>query len=56
MTALSDEQYEYMLREKILKVEVEIALIDDRIGALRQQSRDLEAQKKREAKQSKEST
>lgn len=36
VTPLSDEQYEKMLEEKILKFEVEIALIDDNIAALRQ--------------------
>jgi len=31
---LSDEDYEKMLRERMLKVDVEIALIDDRIADL----------------------
>lgn len=36
--SLSDEQYKQMLNEKLLAVEVEIALIDDRIEELRSQS------------------
>ncbi|KAF2225890.1 hypothetical protein BDZ85DRAFT_192682, partial [Elsinoe ampelina] len=32
---LTDAEYENILKEKILKLDVEIALIDDRIGALR---------------------
>ncbi|EKG16389.1 hypothetical protein MPH_06358 [Macrophomina phaseolina MS6] len=35
---LSEEEYEHMLREKLLKVDVEIALVDEGIEKLRQQS------------------
>ncbi|KAG8631026.1 hypothetical protein KVT40_000166 [Elsinoe batatas] len=35
---LSDAEYETILKEKILKLEVEIALIDDRIDALRRKA------------------
>lgn len=32
--ALADEEYRDMLQEKLLRVETEIALIDDRIGEI----------------------
>lgn len=35
MTVLTDEDYENMLKEKILKLDVEIAMVDDRIADLR---------------------
>lgn len=35
--ALSDEEYIEMLREKMLKVDVEIAILDDKIAELRRQ-------------------
>jgi len=35
LKALSDHQYEEMLNEKLLKVEVEISMVDDKIAALR---------------------
>jgi hypothetical protein len=35
MQNLSDEQYVSMLKEKLLSVEVEIAVIDDKISELR---------------------
>lgn len=35
MKVLSDKEYEDMLREKLLKVDVEIALVDDSIARLR---------------------
>lgn len=35
LKALSDQQYEEMLNEKLLKIEVEISVIDDKIAALR---------------------
>ena len=35
MQNLSDEQYESMLKEKLLRVEVEIAVIDDKIAELK---------------------
>jgi hypothetical protein len=37
MKVLSDEEYEDMLREKLLKVDAEIALVDENIAALRVQ-------------------
>ncbi|KAJ4406829.1 hypothetical protein N0V91_004259 [Didymella pomorum] len=38
MEVLTDERYEEMLQEKLLKIEVEIALIDDRIKGFRQKA------------------
>ena len=35
MTILSDEEYEKMLLDKLLRVEAEIAIIDDRVKALK---------------------
>jgi hypothetical protein len=35
MKKLTDKEYEDLMHDKILKVETEIALIDDRIGELR---------------------
>jgi len=35
MKSLSDEQYEDLLRDKLLKVDVEIAMLDDQIADLR---------------------
>jgi hypothetical protein len=37
MRVLSDEEYEEMMREKILKVDVEIALLKDSIEALKKE-------------------
>jgi len=37
VTVLSNEEYAAMLRERQLKIDVEIALIDDKIAALRKQ-------------------
>lgn len=42
---LNDEEYLHKLREKMLKVDVEIALIDDKIEALRQEPQLVETQK-----------
>ncbi|KAF2658870.1 hypothetical protein K491DRAFT_689715 [Lophiostoma macrostomum CBS 122681] len=42
MSVLTDEQYEEMMKEKILSVEVQIALIDDRIEGMRVKQRELE--------------
>lgn len=36
---LSDEEYEKIMSEKMLKVEAEIALIDDKIAELREEER-----------------
>ncbi len=35
MKSLSDQEYEGLLREKLLKVDVEIAVLDDQIASLR---------------------
>ena len=40
MEVLTDERYEEMLQEKLLKIEVEIALIDDRIESFRQKAKE----------------
>ncbi|KAK4950557.1 hypothetical protein LTR66_013933 [Elasticomyces elasticus] len=40
VSVLSDAEYEALLREKMLKVEVEIALIDDKIAQLREEERE----------------
>jgi len=45
MKVLSDSEYENMLREKLLRVNAEIALADENIEALRAQERDLAAKK-----------
>ena len=34
MKSLSDEEYEHLLNDKLLKVEVEIAVLDDQIADL----------------------
>jgi hypothetical protein len=39
MKALTDEEYEGMLREKVSKVEAEMAVIDEEIGKLREEER-----------------
>ena len=45
MRVLSDSEYENMLREKLLKVNVEIAMVDDSIEALRAQEKEMEAKR-----------
>jgi len=35
VTHLTDEQYAEMLRERLLKVDVEIAILDDKIAAIK---------------------
>ena len=40
MKVLSDEEYENMLREKLLKVNAEIALVDESVEALREKERE----------------
>ena len=45
MKVLSDQEYEEMLREKLLKVTAELALVDENIEALRLQEREDEARK-----------
>lgn len=46
MTPLSDEEYENMLQEKLLQVEAEIAIIDDRIAGYRRKAKEMETQQK----------
>ena len=45
MKVLSDSEYENMLREKLLRVNAQIALVDENIEALRAQERQLAADK-----------
>jgi hypothetical protein len=44
MSVLTDEQYEEMLQEKLLKVEAEIAIIDDRIEGVKKMAMEAEKQ------------
>jgi hypothetical protein len=44
MKVLSDSEYENMLREKLLRVNAQIALVDENIEALRAQERELAAE------------
>ena len=46
MSVLSDEEYVEMMQEKLLKVEAEIAIIDDRIEGFRKRARETKGQKK----------
>lgn len=46
MSVLTDEQYEEMLQEKLLKVEAEIAIIDERIEGAKRQAIEAEARRK----------
>ncbi|KAH7384161.1 hypothetical protein DE146DRAFT_217393 [Phaeosphaeria sp. MPI-PUGE-AT-0046c] len=45
MSILTDEQYEAMLQEKLLKVEAEIAIIDERIEGVKKAAMEEEAQR-----------
>jgi hypothetical protein len=45
MSVLTDEQYEEMLQEKLLKVEAEIAIIDDRIESVKKMAMEAEGQR-----------
>jgi hypothetical protein len=45
MSILTDEQYEEMLQEKLLKVEAEIAIIDERIEGVKKMALEAEAQR-----------
>ncbi|KAJ4362370.1 hypothetical protein N0V83_010463 [Neocucurbitaria cava] len=45
MSVLSDEEYVDMMQEKLLKVEAEIAIIDDRIEGFRKKAREMDLQK-----------
>lgn len=42
MSVLTDEDYEKMMNEKILSVEAEIAIIDEKIEQFRKQQKELE--------------
>ena len=44
MKVLSDEDYESMLQEKLLRVEADIAVLDDHLVVLRQQAANGEKQ------------
>ncbi|KAF1941498.1 hypothetical protein EJ02DRAFT_455161 [Clathrospora elynae] len=46
MSVLSDEEYENMMQEKLLKVEAEIAIIDDKIEVFRQKAVEMETERK----------
>lgn len=45
MSILTDEQYEKMLEEKLLNVEAQIAIIDERIEGVKRQAREDEAKR-----------
>lgn len=47
ITVMNDEQYIELLKEKMLKVDVEISIVDDRIAALREQQQAEEPKKTR---------
>ncbi|KAF2825678.1 hypothetical protein CC86DRAFT_370610 [Ophiobolus disseminans] len=51
MSVLTDEQYEEMLQEKLLSVEAEIAIIDERIQGIKTQAMEAEAKRKLEEQQ-----
>jgi hypothetical protein len=44
MKVLTDSEYENMLREKLLRVNAQIALVDENIAALRAQEGQLDAE------------
>lgn len=45
MKVLSDAEYEGMLQEKLLRINAQIALVDENIDALRAEERDIAAKK-----------
>jgi hypothetical protein len=47
MSILTDEEYEKMMGERLLRVEADIALIDDKIEGLKKQQKELDAQKEK---------
>ena len=55
MSVLSDAEYENMLREKLLRVDAQIALVDENIEALRAQDRALLAEKQKPVQDPKDS-
>ncbi|KAH7419003.1 hypothetical protein BKA64DRAFT_633708 [Cadophora sp. MPI-SDFR-AT-0126] len=56
MKVLSDAEYEAMLQEKLLRINAQIALVDENIEALRIQEREVAAKKSLEELQSLKST
>jgi hypothetical protein len=56
MQVLTDEAYEEMMQEKLLRVEAQIAVIDDKIDAIKKQAFELETQRKTKEMQEKEQT
>lgn len=52
MQRLTNEQYEGMIREKLLRVDVEIALVEEKIAGLKKREKE-EAKQEAEAKVSK---
>jgi hypothetical protein len=45
MKVLSDAEYEKMLQEKLLRINAQIALVDENIEALRSEEREMAAEK-----------
>ena len=41
LKALSDQQYEEMLQQKLLKLDVEVSMIDEKIAALKVSKKDM---------------
>jgi predicted house-cleaning noncanonical NTP pyrophosphatase (MazG superfamily) len=56
MKVLSDREYEDMLREKLLRVNAQIALVDENIEALRAQERQLTAEDEKKLKDRKDAS
>jgi len=56
MKVLSDSEYENMLREKLLRVNAQIALVDENIEALRAQELELAAENEKRLNDAKNST
>ncbi|EOA87281.1 hypothetical protein ACJQWK_10139 [Exserohilum turcicum] len=54
MQVLTDEDYDKLMQEKLLRVEAEIAVIDDKIEALRKEAAQMEAQRQVKATQEQE--
>lgn len=48
VTIMTDQEYANKLRDKLLRVDVEIALLDDKIAALKQEQLESEATKTKE--------
>lgn len=51
MEVLTDERYEEMLQEKLLKLEAEIAIIDDKIEGFRQKAKEMAVKRAQEQAQ-----